>query len=162
ITTVGVATLAWSNPQPSFADVTAVAGSDANLTLTSYKFNGFVKGATVLFQGKSYKTTFIDGNTLQVTIPASQIPVPTGIPFSVPITVVNPDPSFGPGVAKLFVNNPVPAATRILGSLVGQEPDFSETGSPYSLAVQPVTGSQTFSIIGTGFLKGATTVSGFS
>jgi hypothetical protein len=112
----------------------AVVGRGAfDLTV---KGTGFVKGATVQWNGSARPTTFVDGNTVKAAIPAADLAA-AGI---VLVRVVNPTPGGGASAALTFtVQNPRPVVTSLNPS-----------------SVQAGSAGFDLSILGAEFVRGAT------
>jgi hypothetical protein len=127
------------NPVPVLSSLApstvAVGGAAFTLTVDGASF---VAGAILSLDGAPRRTTFVSSSRLQAAIPASDL---TAL-GTFPITVTNPGPGGGQsGAAALEVvnANPVPTISGL---------------APASLAA---TGSgATFTVIGSGFVSGAT------
>jgi hypothetical protein len=129
-------TFTINNPVPSAASLspsTVVAGS-GGFTLTVNGSN-FVSGSTVLWNGSSRVTAFVNSSQVTAAILASD--VSTGGTASV--TVSNPGPGGGISNALTFtIGNPVPALTTL-------SPSSKTEGSP----------TFTLTVSGTNFVSGA-------
>ena len=106
-------------------------GSAFTLTVNG---SGFISGATVDWNGSPLTTSYVSGNQLTASVTASLI----ATPGMANITVVNPDGGTSEPVTFL-INAPTPALTKLSPSAA------TAGGPPFTLTV-----------IGTGFLSGAT------
>jgi hypothetical protein len=142
------------NPVPTLTFVSptsGTAGQSVNLTLTG---TNFIAGSIVNFGANqdSGASLGAGGNTLTITIPASQL----GTAGSVNVTVMNPAPGGGTSLAQTFtVNNPSPTLTAIspTSGTVGQAvPSFVLTGTGFlaSTAVKFGSNNITGGIVGSG------------
>lgn len=90
------------NPQGAFV-------GSASLDMTIHGA-GFVGNSTVLFNGASLKTTFVDTKTLTATVPSSLL----GAAGDFPVTVNNPPPGGGVSKPSVFrIEYPAPSATAL-------------------------------------------------
>ncbi len=126
------------NPSPTLTSISPTSGTtgqSVNLTLTG---TNFIAGSIVNFGANQDSGASVGngGNTLTITIPASQLS--TAGPVSV--SAMNPAPGGGTSLAQTFtVNNPFPTLTAI-----------SPTSGPLGQAVP------SFVLTGTGFLVSST------
>ena len=115
-----------NNPVPTLTSLSqnsaTVGDPGFTLTLTG---GGFVNGSSVVFDGIAQATTFVNGTTLDVTVPAAQL-VAAGT-FNV--TVFNPAPGGGTSAVLPFtVNNPVLTLTSLSqNTATAGDPGFTLT-----------------------------------
>jgi len=141
VSTLGPLTFTVQNPSPGNMQAVsgrAIAGVDYALDIAD-DFPEFVPGATVAVAGKTFATTFVSSREIMALIPGDLIPPATGGDDQVNYTVNNPAPNAGAVTRSFGVSNPVPT----LGSLSTNE-------------VAEGSGAVTLTIMGTGFLQGAT------
>jgi len=145
---VGITTITVSNPAPGgglsssgknftvgnavpvlttlSSSATAVGSPAFSLTVTG---SNFVSGASVLWNGSTRTTTFVNNTTLTALIPASDLTV-VG---TFAVTILNPAPGGGTSNALTFtVGNPGPG-------LAALSPNFAPVGSTSTLTMN-VTG----------------------
>jgi hypothetical protein len=87
------------NPQPAISALspdTAEMGSSGR-TITIHG-SGFVDGASVVWNGEQRATTFVNASQLRFSIVAADL---SGA-ISVPVVVLNPEPSAGPSNMVVF------------------------------------------------------------
>jgi photosystem II stability/assembly factor-like uncharacterized protein len=84
-----------------------VGGPGFTLTVTG---SNFISTSTVLWNGGSLTTTFVNATSLKASVPASDIAA-TG---TIPVAVSSPAPGGGTsGSVSFTINNPVPVATTL-------------------------------------------------
>ena len=89
-----------NNPQPSIVSLTPNTATmgQAGQPVT---VNGidFISGATVMWNGEPYTTTFISPTQLDINITAAEL----ASARPVPLAVINPEPSLGPSQPTVFI-----------------------------------------------------------
>src|SRR5262249_42684145 len=108
---------------------------------------GFVSGSRVLWNNQPRTTTFISSNSLQATIPASDLSAPATVAVGVMSPPVSGTQNAGNNLSNFLpfavnpTNNPIPSITQL-------NPSTAASGS----------GTFTLSITGSNFISGTTVI----
>ena len=124
--TSGTLLFTVNNPVPTLTLLSQNSATVGDPGFTLFVIGtGFVEFSTVEFDGAALTTTFFNGTTLEVAVPAGQLAVVT----VKNVTVVNPAPGGGVSNALPFaVNNPVPTIASLTPAMeVVGSPDLTLT-----------------------------------
>jgi len=107
-----------NNPVPTLTGIspnTGPAGQPVTLTLTG---NNLIQGAVVNFGGIANTGGAVDGNSLTITIPGSEL----SEAGPVNVTVTNPAPTAGPSAAQTFTITNSSGSSNLMINIPGPSP----------------------------------------